>query len=123
MARLKTTTKWRKTLHWLRAQYPASHLVRVQRKPRPRRTKELCGFCEFDDDHSEYHIYVDLRQVWALQIDTLLHEWAHALTWHGNDDDDHGPEWGLAYAMLYRAFLVWNYGRPAEEEEELVLAS
>lgn len=118
MASLRTTTKWRKTLNWLRGTYPANYPVGVERKPRTRKRKELCGYCEFDESRGGYYVFVDRRQVWALQIDTLLHEWAHALTWHGNDDDDHGPEWGLAYAMLYRAFLVWNYGRPLEEVED-----
>lgn len=110
---MNTTTKWRRMLRWLRDAHPARHPVRVERRPRTQRKKELCGYCEFRD---KFYIFVDRRQVWALQIDTLLHEWAHALTWHGNDDDDHGPEWGLAYAKLYRAFLTWNFGEPLEEE-------
>jgi hypothetical protein len=50
-------------------------------------------------------------------MDALLHEWAHALTWFGNDNDEHGPEWGLTYARLYRSFLTWNYGEGLENEE------
>lgn len=29
----------------------------------------------------------------------LIHEWAHAMTW--NAADEHGPEWGEAYAKCY----------------------
>lgn len=113
MARLTTATKWRRLLRWLRNTYPANYPVRVERRRRSTKEKELCGYCVFRTN--QFFVFVDRRQDWALQVDTLIHEWAHALTWHGNDDDDHGPEWGLAYAMLYRAFLVWNYGEPLTE--------
>lgn len=37
--------------------------------------------------------------------DTLAHEWGHVLAWrrHGEDIEDHGAEWGAAYADAYRA--------------------
>lgn len=37
----------------------------------------------------------------------LLHEWAHALAWTWEHDtvDDHGAEWGLAYARTYCALM------------------
>lgn len=36
--------------------------------------------------------------------DTLIHEWAHALSWHygGPKEDDHGAHFGVAYARCYR---------------------
>ena len=42
-------------------------------------------------------------------IDTLLHEWAHAVDQmeNGNPDDDddtHRDSWGAAYAKAWRAF-------------------
>lgn len=35
---------------------------------------------------------------------TLLHEWAHALTWQEGDGqpEDHGAGWALAYGRLYQ---------------------
>jgi len=58
---------------------------------------------------------------WGEQIDTLLHEWAHAATIrhydietqrirHGGHDD----EWALMYGRIYRAFndqLGWLRSR------------
>jgi hypothetical protein len=38
-------------------------------------------------------------------IMTLLHEWAHALVWEVPGAKDHGAEWGVAYARVYRAYL------------------
>jgi|7_EtaG_2_1085326.scaffolds.fasta_scaffold16780_2 hypothetical protein len=32
--------------------------------------------------------------------DTLLHEYAHCISWE-TSEEDHGPEWGLAFAKCY----------------------
>jgi hypothetical protein len=34
----------------------------------------------------------------------LIHEWAHAISWDMNKTKtpDHGPEWGVAYARVWR---------------------
>lgn len=37
----------------------------------------------------------------AVQVDTLIHEWAHCLSW-GADAIDHGDEFGKAWARAYR---------------------
>ena len=37
-------------------------------------------------------------------IDTLIHEYAHVVAW-GTDKNDHGPNWGKAYARCYRAVV------------------
>jgi hypothetical protein len=48
-------------------------------------------------------------------IDTLLHEWAHALAWnhiHDKSDCDdfqqkvHDASWGVAYSAVYRTMLA-----------------
>ena len=38
--------------------------------------------------------------------DTLIHEWSHALAWRPYHplSGDHGPDWGVWYAQVYRAF-------------------
>lgn len=117
--KLSIKTKWRRVLKWIREEFPANYPLLIQRKPRASNKKEDCGYCEFrTKPNKHYYIFIDRRQVFDLQIDTLIHEVAHALTWHGNDDDHHGPEWGLAYAKIYRAFLEWNYGRPHETDAD-----
>jgi len=41
----------------------------------------------------------------AEAVDTLLHEYAHAMSWHDvPSQGDHGDAWGLAYALCYRKF-------------------
>lgn len=37
-------------------------------------------------------------------IDTLVHEYAHIVAW-GADKNDHGPNWGKAYARCYRVVI------------------
>lgn len=45
----------------------------------------------------------------AVELDTLVHEVAHVLCWDTDDDhSEHGPEWGVAYAKVYRAYLDWH---------------
>lgn len=98
--------KWRKTLKWFRDKYlPDTKLV-VER--RDRKNTKYHGYAEWRDTY--FYVWVNKRQVFALQIDTLLHELAHVLSWNSHDDDEHGPGWGLAYAMLYREFIKWDYG-------------
>lgn len=43
----------------------------------------------------------------AMMRDTLLHEWAHALTWAEGADvgTDHGDPWALAYGRCYRILI------------------
>lgn len=40
-------------------------------------------------------------------IDTLIHEWAHAMAWTPAHPSvtDHAPEWGLAYSKCYQAVI------------------
>lgn len=99
-------TKFRKTLSWLRRNFPPPRPVAVRRKEL--RCKSLA---ETSLSGQRLVVVIKRRQSWRLQADCLLHEWAHVLTWHGNDKDDHGEEWGLQYARIYREWVAWNYGR------------
>lgn len=37
-------------------------------------------------------------------VETLAHEWAHAMTW-GLTNVDHGDAWGKAYSRCYRVLV------------------
>jgi hypothetical protein len=97
-------------MSWLRREHPIGKRVRIRQVV----TKKYQGECEYVNHCFEIRIR---KQCYNLRIDTLLHEWAHALTWFGNDIDPHGPEWGLMYAALYRSWLTWNFGRGLEDED------
>jgi len=113
MARLTTNTKWRRMLAWLRREFPLQRPVTVRRL---RLLGDECGTCVLE--RQRFRLEIASNQCSTLQRDSLLHEWAHAMTWFGADAvrQFHGPEWGLAYAKLYRRFLVWNYGRKAKSD-------
>jgi len=56
-----------------------------------------------------YRIQIESRQPLQAIIDTLQHEWAHAMVWdasEGPEYDSHGPLWGVAQARCYRAVLA-----------------
>jgi hypothetical protein len=63
----------------------------------------LMGTCELLPGKSpEFRITLrnDLSE--DLAVHTLIHEWAHALSWGCNDwDEDHGPTWGLALGKIW----------------------
>lgn len=52
--------------------------------------------------HYEIQLCTSLPENAAVLI--LLHEWAHALSWD-KGGSDHGPEWGIAYARCWRAYI------------------
>lgn len=57
------------------------------------------------DDNHEFEIYLDKRLPLGMMIDYLIHEMAHVRSWHHDEPDDHGPEFGRAYAAIYRKYL------------------
>ena len=53
--------------------------------------------------HWKIRVNADLDEVGF--IDTLLHEFAHAIAGIGVEPEgDHGPLWGVCYALCYRTF-------------------
>lgn len=103
---LTTAQKWLRTIAWLRRNFPAGHVIYVQSKSlkKDQGETELKGIC--------FYIRIHRKQSFLSRIDSLLHEWAHCLTWFGAEtDEDHSAEWGIAYAKIYRTFIEWNYGR------------
>ena len=110
--KLTNQQKWFRTLKFLRREFPLAYPVRV----RTRCIKD-CGDTTFIDGRGAvgglFSIRVNGRKPFDSRIDTILHEWAHAMTWFGADAniEDHGPEWGVAYAKVYKAHTGWDYGR------------
>jgi hypothetical protein len=60
------------------------------------------GLCNYDGHAFEIHL--DSTMPFYCLIETLVHEFAHALCWqwYGNGTN-HGPQWGVAYSEVYRA--------------------
>jgi hypothetical protein len=69
----------------------------------------LWGSCSWRPAWGVYHIQIDPRQPMHAIVETLIHEWAHAMVWDASqreEDDQHGPLWGVAQARAYRAVLA-----------------
>lgn len=108
---MTTDTKWRKILYWLRKNFPTKLPVRTRRVKHLKNKEDARGLCWLEENDEFFIIHIDKSMTLESQIDVLIHEWAHTLTWFGSDTDDHGDEWALAQGRIYRAFLVWDYGR------------
>jgi len=112
MKRLTQEHKWKRTIEWLRLQFPGRAPIKVRRQ----KLQEVCGDCTYcncpGDDDEEFYIRIDKSAPYRVKLDTLFHEWAHALSWFARPGvDDHSGEWGLAFADIYSAFIRWNYGK------------
>jgi len=105
--RIRVEQKWRRLLRWIKQEFPP---------PRPITVHQENGSCLSGDDLGYAHLTKGNKFVvavnrhlpyWA-KAEVLVHEWAHVLTWLGNDSDMHGEEWGLNYARIYQAFCDYN---------------
>ena len=101
---------WPRAISWLRKEFPTIHPVSV----RSIELKDFCGdaiLTYSDEDRPiRFFIRINKHKNFETRIDTLLHEWAHCLSWLGaGHNKDHGSEWGIAYARIYRKFLEWDF--------------
>lgn len=85
--------------------------VRVKR--RPIRSGALGDCNHYSKPDLEQGGYFMIRILNSLgserAIETLIHEWAHAMVWFSpaaeNSEGDHHSEWGVAYARCYRVIF------------------
>ena len=104
----------------LRIHCPPAYPVLVRAGKTP---SNIDGFCVRRD--RKFVITIDHGLGVDCVINTLLHEWGHALAWNYRldkaaddfaagliradqfDDVAHGPEFGIAYATCWRMFVRW----------------
>lgn len=86
----------------LREHLPSSSKVVVRR----RAGMKLAGECS--KSKGKFYISIDKNLSEDCQVLMLLHEWSHMLSWDSIPDEgeEHGPTWGLAYALVYRIWIV-----------------
>ena len=95
---------YHKMLRVLRERVPPLVPVRTRRRP----LKDDLGDCSAvwggEDELLRFQITINSRLSWDATWQVLIHEWGHALAWREGHEtvDDHGPEWGLACALIYR---------------------
>jgi hypothetical protein len=97
-------------LRMIRKECPISVPIRVV--SRNLETERLCGSCTtyvFQDSSIEkFLIEIDNSLTRISAVDTLLHEWAHAMDQdrNGVTTDSHRDSWGLCYAEAWRAYTT-----------------
>lgn len=89
---------------FLRKKLPFERRYYIRRIRMP---KDLDGDCGFNRAKSTFLVRIEKSLSENAAIETLLHEVAHCLAWD-KDKEDHGPNWGKAYSIVYRKFLEWN---------------
>lgn len=101
-------SSYRKLVSILKKKCPPAYPVTVRRT---KITSKLDGDCSLHKKQFYIRISRDLNESSA--IDTLLHEWAHAIAWnHLHDSMDwsqfeervHDASWGVAYSEVYRVY-------------------
>lgn len=91
---------YKKLVKFLKDNFPQDYPVSVRRVVM---SQEYDGDCQLKNKHYLIRINKCLKE--HVAIDTLLHEYAHCVSWNKCTSDHHCSEWGKAYSKLYRAFL------------------
>ena len=125
---MKASRKYRMMVAWLRRAFPLAKPVSVRCRTGEVMpllgSRHVLASCELLGE--KFLIRIDRKQCYELRMDALIHEWAHAMTWFGAESpwfganpqaNEHGAEWGIAYAKLYSGFEEWDHGRETDEEE------
>lgn len=101
-------SSYRQLVSILKKKCPPAYPITVRRT---KITSQLDGDCSLDKKQFKIRISNALSESSA--IDTLLHEWAHAIAWnHLHDSMDwgtfeeriHDASWGVAYSEVYRVY-------------------
>lgn len=106
-----TRRAWRRDLRALRDECPPLLDVRVRLLPGP---SEHFGLANLSHDGLHFNLTLWLRirerdgvvrRVTRQELlDSLVHEWAHVLTWASSHDlEAHDPAWGVSYSRCYQA--------------------
>jgi hypothetical protein len=87
-----TITKWRQWVKAVKRAYPIDTPINVRRC----RMKKNFGITSFNG--RVFNIRIDSSQEDAIQVDTLLHEYAHAAAI--DEAYNHNEAWGVVYSKL-----------------------
>lgn len=97
-------------VNYLKKTFPASLPIKVRRCRMPMCDKDhdvrLFGDCSKDDEN--FLIRINKDDEYSIQVDTLMHEWAHAVAewdYENDEEDSHSDKWGSVYAQIYRNII------------------
>lgn len=92
----RRATRLRRCFAWLRQNYPTRKPIYLVVTGKVTR---YMGWVDRTANADRMTIFISYRHSVGVQIDTLLHEYAHCLSWRGAH---HGVGWERAYGKLYR---------------------
>lgn len=104
------SAKFHAVLRMLRRECQVARPIRVVSKDLNR--EKLCGCCvaylDISGKVSRFVLEIDSNLSPVTAIDTLLHEWAHALDQVSNGviGEPHRSSWGKCYARVWRAYVA-----------------
>jgi hypothetical protein len=115
---LTVDQKFRIICRLLRRDFPPEYPIRVHRRSSEHmavgnyKVKDApLGYCSLAnagtraEDNRRYFVIELHKEIsWDQMFHTLIHEWAHALTWE-REGKDHGDLFARALGNLYRAFV------------------
>lgn len=101
MSRHRRKTDLFNIFRMLKKQLKLKHDILLRRK----KLSKDCGECVLDGDDEPIRITVDKNLSEQSQIDTLLHEYAHALRMDKHDDRcNHCKKWGIEFSRVWRRY-------------------
>jgi hypothetical protein len=90
---------------WLVSEFPTPMAVDLKMRKRTGKLK-LLGWVERDGRRLSLHI--NTRAPLYVCVDTVLHEFGHAMSWPAsrleNSKPDHDETWALAYGRIYAVY-------------------
>jgi len=102
--------KFNQVVRLLRREFPLTRPVRITGKSLEQ--QKLCGCClaYLNEDGTIHRFVIEVNMHLALltAIDTLIHEYAHAMDQDQNGlaVEAHRASWGVCYAQLWRAYTA-----------------
>lgn len=94
---------WKK----LKIDFPTTKCVRVKLKARLFLDgHRVYGVCKYSEKLDTYTIHIEHNKDISIMIDTLWHEYAHALAWvQGSKTNKHCKKFFLIYGNIYRKYM------------------
>lgn len=117
----------RQVLRWLESEYPCGRKISIRWHPELRdKTGEWDAHTVRNGRALEIHMSSRKCPTWTTAVDTLIHEYAHALLWgvsqqeSSDESTHHPPEFWAAYGRISDRF---HHDHGAEESCEYDLTA
>lgn len=95
----------------LKAMFPTAHPVRIKTVKKTK-GKQNFGYIQLidTDKKNPYFLINLLRTEYEIMLDSLIHEYGHAMSWklaynEHTEVEFHDESWAIEYSKLYRLFI------------------